>query len=155
MKIDSVRANNRRGAFEVAFDERVLPMPYVRLDVQPSADDPLASLYVDDELGSEGFTYVLKSGAEASVHLDHVLDYNEDPEHMRELLLYKLTLDAQRCVKESGLSKREIIRKLGTSPAQLYRLLDTANTKKSVDKLLLLFAALDCEVDISVTAPVR
>lgn len=155
MKIDSVNANNHRAALEVGFGGRMLPMPYARLEPRPSKEDPLAQVYVDEELGSAGVTYMLRSGAEGSVHLDDVLDYNEDPEYMRELMLYKLTLDAQRCVEESGLSRREIIRKLGTSPAQFYRLLDPTNTTKSVDKLLLLFAALDCEVDISVKVPTR
>ncbi|MBI4880877.1 MAG: XRE family transcriptional regulator [Planctomycetes bacterium] len=69
---------------------------------------------------------------------------------MRDLLLYKLTIEAQKRLEESPLSKREIIRRLGTSAAQLYRLLDSTNYRKSVDKLLLLLHVLDCEVDLVV-----
>ena len=72
---------------------------------------------------------------------------------MRELLLYELTLEAKRCVETSGLSKREIIRRLGTSPAQFYRLVDPANSRKSLDGLLALFAVLDCEVGFTVKQP--
>jgi len=43
---------------------------------------------------------------------------------MRDLLLYKLTLEAQKQVEKSPLSKRELIRRLNTSPAQFYRILD-------------------------------
>ncbi len=49
---------------------------------------------------------------------------------------YRLTLEAQKRIKESRLSKREIIRRLGTSTAQLYRLLDQTNYRKSVDQML-------------------
>jgi hypothetical protein len=46
------------------------------------------------------------------------------------------------------LSRREIIRRLGTSPAQFYRLLDATNNRKSVDGMLNLLHALDCEVEL-------
>ena len=52
----------------------------------------------------------------------------------------------------SPLSKREVIRRLGTSATQLYRLLDQTNTRKSIDKLLSLLEVLDCEVDLVVRA---
>ena len=71
---------------------------------------------------------------------------------MRNLLLYKLTIEAQNRVEQSSLSKREMIRRLGTSPAQFYRLLDSTNYRKSVDKLLLLLRILDCKVDFIVRA---
>jgi hypothetical protein len=48
--------------------------------------------------------------------------------------------------------RREIIRRLGTSPAQLYRLLDQTNYRKSVDQLLRLLQVLDCDVDLVVRA---
>lgn len=150
MKIRSVEANNRKHAFEVRTNNGVYSLPYSRVDPAPSKMDPLAEVYVDQELGREGFTYVLKSGSEGSVHVDAVLEYNEDPTYMRDLLLYRLTVEAQNCVKASRLSIREIIRRTGTSPAQFYRLLDASNYSKSVDKLLVLFAALDCEVDFTV-----
>lgn len=153
MKIDAVRANNHRAAFEVRVDEQALAIPYAHVETSPSREDPVVRLFVDEELGSEGFTYVLRSGAEGSVHIDDVLEYNQDPNYMRELLLYRLTLEAQRCVEESRLSKREIIRRLDTSPSQFYRLLDPTNTTKTVDRLLELFASLDCEVEVSVRQP--
>ncbi|MCZ7663094.1 MAG: type II toxin-antitoxin system VapC family toxin [Thermoleophilia bacterium] len=70
--------------------------------------------------------------------------------YLRDFLLYRLALEAERAVAESPLSKREIIRRLGTSPAQLYRLLDPTNCRRSVDKLLLLLQVLDREVDLVV-----
>ncbi len=154
MKIRSVSANNHKHAFEVTTAKGVLPLAYVKTDPPPTKDDPLAYVYVDPELGNEGFTYVLRSGAEGSVHVDSVLEYNEDPEYMRELLLHRLTVQAIDLVKSSRLSKREIIRRTGTSPAQFYRLLDPTNTTKSIDKMVVLLTALGCEVDFAVRKPV-
>ena len=57
---------------------------------------------------------------------------------------------AQKRVKASSLSKREIIRRMGTSATQFYRLLDQSNYRKSVDQLLSLLQVLDCEVDMIV-----
>jgi hypothetical protein len=48
----------------------------------------------------------------------------------------RLTLEAELRLKESPLSRREIIRRLGTSAAQFYRLLDTTNYSKSIDQVL-------------------
>ena len=107
-------------------------------------------MYVDDELGSEAFTYELASGAEGTVHMDQVLEYNGDPRHQRDMLLYKSTLIAQQRVKSTLLSKRELIRRLGTSPAQFYRLLDQTNYSKSIDQLTALLAILDCQIDLVV-----
>ena len=67
-------------------------------------------------------------------------------------MLYKLTLEAQKRIEKSPLAKREIIRRLGTSAAQLYRLLDQTNYRKSVDQLLALLQVLDCEVELVVRA---
>ncbi len=150
MKISAVSANNHKHAFEIATDKGTLSFPYAKSDPPPSAADPLTQVYVDDELGREAFTYVLKSGEEGSVHVDAVLDYNEDPEYMRELLVYKLTLAAQQCFEDSRLSIREITRRLGTSQSQVYRLLDQENTRKSVDRLVVLLRVLGCEVELRI-----
>ena len=152
MKIRSVKTNNRKHAFEVGTWRNRYIFPYARCEPAPSATDPVEAVSIDDELGREAFTYRLKSGLEGSVHIEHVLEYNEDPAYMRDLLLYKLTLEAGKRVEESTLSKREIIRRLNTSPAQFYRLLDQTNYRKSLDKLLFLLRVLDCEVDLVVRA---
>ena len=150
MRITSVTANNRRKAFEVRTHRGDWLFPYGKAEPSPTAEDAVVDLYVDPGLGGEGFTYVLASGAEGSVHTDHVLDYNEEPGYMRDLLLYDLTGEALERIEASPLSKREIIRRLGTSPAQFYRLIDPTNYSKSVDKLLALLQVLDCEVDLVV-----
>ncbi len=150
MKVQSVTPNNRKKAFEVQTPDRIFVFPYAKADPQPTADDRVARTAVDEELGGEGFTYVLQSGREGTVHIEQVLEYNQDPGYLRDLLLYKLTLEAQKRVEASGLSRREIIRRLGTSATQFYRLLDQTNYSKSVDQLLSLLNVLDCEVDLVV-----
>ena len=152
MKIRRVAFNNRKKGFEVHTSRTVLWFPYGKLEVRPSANDTVVRVSVDPEIGREGFTYMLASGKEGTVHIEQVLEYNQDPDYLRDLLLYKLTLEAQRRVAKSRLSRREIIRRLGTSAAQFYRLLDQTNFRKSIDQLLSLLHVLDCDVDLIVRA---
>lgn len=150
MKIRNVTANNRKKAFEVQAASKLFLFPYAKLEKQPSRSDPVKQVFVDQELGREAFTYVLSSGVEGTVHIDYVLEYNEDPGYMRDLMLYKLTVEAQRRLRASPLSRREIIRRLGTSATQFYRILDPSNYRKSVDQVLQLLHVLDCEVELVV-----
>ena len=122
MKVSKVTANNRRKAFEVATKRATYIFPYAKLETRPNPTNRITRVFVDKELGSEGFTYLLASGEEGTIHIDAVLEYNRDPRYMRDLLLYKLTLEAQKRVQESPLSRRELIRRLGTSATQFYRL---------------------------------
>ncbi len=93
---------------------------------------------------------MLESGKEGTVHSEQVLEYNQDPHYLRDVLVYKLTIEAQKRVSASPLSKREMIRRLGTSATQFYRLLDQTSYSKSVDQLLTLLHVLDCDVDLLV-----
>jgi len=150
MKIQSVTYNNRKRAFQVKASKEMFQLPYSKVDPRPTANDPVAKLYVDQELGREGFTYVLKSGKGGTVHSEQVLEYNQDPHYLRDVLLYKLTIEAQKRVEASPLSMREIIRRLRTSATQYYRLLDQTNYRKSIDQLLSLLHVLDCDIDLLV-----
>lgn len=151
MKVRSVRINNHKRTFEVRLSGRVLDYPFARCRPEPGADDAVVEARPDPEMAGEGFAYELASGRGGAVHVEEVLEYHRDPAHLRELLLYRLTLEAQRRVDSCGLSRREIIRRLGTSPAQFYRLLDATNSRKSVDGMLLLLHALDCDVEMVVS----
>ena len=68
----------------------------------------IRTIRVDRELGSEAVTYTLASGHEGSVHIEQVLEYNKDPNYLRDRLLYALTLEAQKRLARSPLSRREI-----------------------------------------------
>jgi len=152
VKIRTVAANGRQKAFVVVARGKTYRLPYAKVTPRPGPADRVVEVAVDPELGREGFTFRLASGRQGSVHIDQVLDYCQDPSYLRDLLLYRLTLEARRRIDESRLSRREIIRRLRTSPAQLYRLLDQTNYRKSVDQVLSLLAALDCDVDLVVRA---
>ncbi|MGH7793288.1 MAG: hypothetical protein ACREQ2_00060 [Candidatus Binatia bacterium] len=152
MKIRTVKCNNRRKSFEINTSSKKYVFPYSKSEPAPAPDNPITRVYVDKELGNEGVSYELASGDTGTVHIDQVLEYNSDPNYQRDQLLYKLTLEAQRRIAESPLSKREIIRRLGTSATQLYRLLDQTNYEKTVDQLVSLLQVLDCDVDLIVRA---
>ena len=150
MKIVEVRANNRRKAFELRTRQREHVLPFSEVDPAPSATDKVTEVFVDPELGREGFTYRLRSGAEGSVHVDAVLEYEKDPSMMAKLMLYRLSTEARARLESSPLSVREVARRLGTSPAQLYRLLDPTNYSKPLRQMLSLLYVLGCEVEVEV-----
>lgn len=152
MKVRSVVFNNRRRDFTVQLGASSYRYPYVRLEMPPAPGDHVVSAHVDPEIGREGFSYVLASGAEGTVHGEQVLDYNKDPRYLREVLLYELTLEAQQRLSASPLSRREIARRMGTSAAQVCRLFDQTNSRKSVDEVLRLLGVLECDVQFSVRA---
>lgn len=151
MKILSVQSDARKKSFSVRTRRAVYPFPYAKLRVTPTSEDPVTEAFPDPELGNEGFTYRLKSGAEDTIHLDAVLDFNQDADYLRGLLLHRLTVEAQEGFEESGLGIRQLSRQLGTSPSQVYRLLDTTNHKKSVGQMLALLHMLDRHVEVVVT----
>lgn len=148
MKIIKVLSNNRKKAFEVATRGGSYVFPYALVRPTPSPGNGVISVRVDDEMAREGFVYKLASGEEGAVHIDHVLEYNRDPAYMADMLLYNLTLFAQEAIKKSSLSTRELIRRLDTSPAQFYRLLDQTNYRKSMRQLLALLHVLNYDVDV-------
>jgi len=104
MKILRVEANNRKHVFEVRTSRESLTFPYEKANPAPSSTDRITKVFVDTELGREAFTYSLASGAEGSVHIDSVLEYNEDPSYMAELTMYQLTQEARARFERSQLS---------------------------------------------------
>jgi len=151
LKIRRVIVNQRKAQLEVVVaNGTVFPLPFSQLSPRPTSANRVRDAYPDKELAKEALTYVLESGAEGSVHLDAVLEYNQDPHTMSELLLHQLTVQARSRIEQSGLSRREIARRLGTSLPQLYRLLDSTNTTKSLNQMISLLHVLGCEVSVVV-----
>lgn len=147
MKIKQVRVNNRRKCIEIETPQGSYPLPFSRLRLKPRPQDKIRRIYVDPELGNRGVTYILDSGREDSLHIDAFLDFNRDPRFLRDATLHRMTISANKLIGKSGLSKHEIIRRLRTSPSQLYRLLNPANYRKSVDEMLRLLSVLGCTVE--------
>ena len=154
MKISRVEANARKRAFEVRTRGQSYVFPYSRAEPVPSASDRVCEVHVDDDLGREAFSYRLESGSEGSVHMDAVLEYNDDPAYLANLVLYELTSRAREEFEASPLSAREVARRLGTSASQLYRLIDPANHSKSLHQILALLHVLGCRVEVSVSRKV-
>lgn len=150
MKIQRVTHNNHRKAFEVFCRNHSWHYPYSRLQIQPAKGNVISDIYIDTGSDKRSFTYVLQSGDAGTVHIDHVLDYNHAPTGLRMRILDTLTNEARKRIEDSQLSKREIVRRLGTSASQLYRIVDPDNQRKSIDQVLLLLEVLDCNVNVTV-----
>jgi len=151
MKVRKVIVNSRKGQLElVVRSGKAYPFPFAKLEPRPSAKNRIEEAYVDHELGNEAVTYILASGAQGSVHIEHALEYNRDPKYLAEIIAHKLTVEAIKRVEQSGLSRRELARRLRTSVPQLYRLLNPTNTRKSLSQLVSLLQVLDCVVDVIV-----
>jgi hypothetical protein len=150
MKITKVSYNNRKKVFEMGTSKGDFRFPFAKTDPQPIQGNYVKEVFVDPELGNEAFTYVLQSGDAGSVHVDYVLEYNNDPEYLAELLLYRLTVAARDRLESSSVSKSEIGRSLDTSASQLARLLNPLNTRKNIVPLVSILHMLDCEVELVV-----
>jgi hypothetical protein len=151
MKVKKVSINNKRKEFSVdTYSGTAYTFPYAEADPRPDTSNRIEEVFIDKELGNEAITYVLNSGDEGSIHMEQILEYNQDPNYMADLLTYKLTLEARQEIENSGLSRRQIAKRLKTSVPQLYRLLDPANTSKSINQLVALLHILNCKVDLVV-----
>ena len=151
MKVSSVKVNGRRRCFEIGLGRKgVLDFPFARTEPAPGPRNPVVDASVDAELGREGVTYRLRSGAEGVILADQVLDYHKDPDYLRDLILHQLTVEAMRRMDADKLGIREVGRRLKTSPAQVYRLLDPTNYRKTVDRMLALLQVLDAQVEVRV-----
>ncbi len=149
MKIKNIQKNNRKKCFELTLSNgsKVL-FPYSKLKNKPTPHDPIVHASIDPELAHEGFTCVYKSGRDSSVLLDEVLEYNKDPDYLRKILLYKLSLQVQKLIETKEISKKEIMRRVGLSPTQFYRLINQSFYGKTIDQMIRLLSALDCTVDV-------
>lgn len=148
MKIKKVLANNRKKCFEIQTAKSSFEYPFSRLRLKPTQNDSIEDVFPDEEVGKEAFTYRLSSGSEDTVPMDEVLSYNREPNYLREDLLYRLTLKAQKMLADGKSSRRAIMRRMKTSPTQFYRLLDQTNYHKTIDQMVRLLSALDCSVDL-------
>jgi len=144
MKIKKITLNNRKKSFEILTRQGVFEFPFSRLKYPHK----VSGVFVDKELGREAFTVLYPLQKAQTIHMDQVLEYNQDQGYLREMLLYKLSLEAQKALKKFKTSRREIIRRLGTSPAQFYRLLDQTYYHKTIDQMVKLLSALDYRVDV-------
>ena len=152
LKIKKASFDNRKHLLIIETIKGSMSIPYPKLSLKPTKLNPIQSIFPDKELGNLAITYILKDGSEESVPLDAFLDHNKDPEYIRLIELHKLTIEGLKALKHAGLSKRELCRRLNTSMAQLQRLLDPTNTKKSIDQMIILLSILGVRVDIRIAS---
>lgn len=150
MKILSVVDHYRKRALEIRVAGRTFTFPYDRLRLQPSADNRIVQVTPDRETGCEAFTYRLDSGEEDTIHLDAVLEVNADADYLQQMLLHTLTLEVRDALAERAIGVRAAARQLHTSPTQIYRLLDPAQSNKSLGQLVALLGMAGRDVEIVV-----
>jgi hypothetical protein len=102
MKISKVSLNHRKKTICLETRKGVLEYPFAKLDIRPTAKNKIKEIFVDPDLGNEGVTYFLESGRENSLHLDAFLEYNKDPDYLRMIFLFELTI---RRIKRSRWTK--------------------------------------------------
>ena len=90
----------------------------------------------------------MASGENGAVLWDQALDYNSDPRFVAEMTLHRLIVEAEARLRSSGLSMREVARRLGTSVPQLYRLLETGRTSTGFVQLFALLQLLGCDPQV-------
>jgi hypothetical protein len=149
VKIRSVRFDNRRQAFLVSAAGKTYEMPYAAMD-RRRGRRRMVRAFVDPELGREAFTFETGDGEVGAVHIDNVLLHGGDPRAERDDTLYRLTLAAEEALIESGVGKRALARRVGTSMSQLARLLDATNRTKSIEQMMTLLRALGRDVEVVV-----
>ena len=150
LRIKSASYDNRKKSLTIETAHGSLELPYGKLMLKPKSGNLITDIYVDKELDRRCVIYVLQSGKLDSVPVEAFLEFNSDPEYLREVELYKLTIKASELMAKSAISKRAICRQMGTSLSQLYRLLDTKNYSKSLDQMFKLLTILGAKVDIKV-----
>ena len=148
IKIKGVTYDNKKRCFYIVTSKGPLPFPYSKLHLIPTENNKIKKAYPDEEIHCHGFTYILESGDEDTIPVDAILEYNKDPEYMKKMLLYKLSLKAQEILEKKKINKREVIRRLKTSPTQFYRLIDQSFYGKTVDQMIKLLSALDYSVEV-------
>lgn len=131
--------------FVVTSKRGELPFPFKKASPRPSATDPVVETEVDDDLGREAFRYRLASGAIGFVHIDEVLEFHGDAAYTRAMLLYHLTIEAERRLSECAISEHTAARRLRMSTTELARLLDATNVDKTADQMFALLRILECD----------
>ena len=130
--------------------QRKLLYPFALLTPRPSTKDRFVHSYGDEKLGQQAIWYVLQSGKQGYLSAEQVLTFYREPSDVKATVLWQLTRAAIEHVKQTGLSRRQILRRMRTSSAQLDRILDASNVRKSVDGVLALLEVLGYEVEVTV-----
>ncbi len=142
-KFKKVEFDNKKRVFHLAYTSGLkLDCPYFSLGIRGKVLEAAP----DAEVGGHSFYFVLEDGRKDYVPFDQPLHILQNPEYVKERTLYEMTKSLNEFIKAEKASKRELARRLGTSMSQLARLLDTANYKKELSRLIELAALLNYEL---------
>ena len=147
MKVTDVKIDSRKKELVITAGRKTFRYPLAFV----SSGDGVIAAEADQETGNEAITCLLASGNTRTVHLDDIRAQLGDADYLREQMLYGMTLQAQKSVRERRVAKRGLCRLLHTSPAQVYRLLDQTCYSKTVDQMLRLLQVLGCTVKLEIS----
>lgn len=141
-KFKKVEFDNRKRVFYLEYISGLkIECPYSALEIK----DKVTEAAPDRETGQHSFYFVLDTGEKDFVPFDQPLYIVQHPEYVKQHTLYEVTKQLNEFIEKGKVSKRELARRLGTSVSQLLRLLDTANYKKELSRLIELAAMLNYE----------
>jgi len=143
-------ADYRARAFIIHLGQRKVLYPFALLDPKPSVKDRYVRSYGDENLGQRAIWYVLQSGKQGFLTAEQVLTFYREPSDVKGDVLWALTKAAIEHIKNTALSRRQILKRMHTSSAQLDRILDASNVRKTVDGVLALLEVLGYEVEVTV-----
>ena len=151
-KIKFARANNRKKAIIIRTSNTEMLLPYSKLNFKPTINNKIVDVYPDKEIKNEGIIYCLKDGTKDSIHIDVFLHFNKNPEYMKEIALYELTMKLQKQREKLKIPISKLAQQLNTSKKQINLLLDQTNSKKTMDSMLDLACMLGVELKINCAA---
>ena len=139
-KFKNVAFDNRKKVFHLEYTSGLkIECPYSALGIRGK----VIEAGPDSEAGRYSFYFVLESNKKEFVPYDQPLHIAQNPEYVKQRTLYEVTQQLNVFIERGKVSKRELARRLGTSLSQLSRLLDTANYKKELSRLIELAAMLN------------
>lgn len=141
-KFKKVLLDNKKKVFHLEYTSGLrIECPYSALGIH----NLVMEAAPDVESGRHSFYFILNNGKKNYVPFDQPLHIAQHPEYVKQQTLYEMTKQLNKLIGQSGISKRELARRLSTSLSQLSRLLDTTNYKKELSRLIELAALLNFE----------
>lgn len=132
--------DNKKRVFRLEYTSGLrIECPYFSLGIRRKVVDARP----DPETGGHSFAFTLDDGTTDYVPFDQPLHIARNPEYVKEQTLYEMTKQLNEFIRREGISKRGLARRLKTSPAQLARLLDPTNYRKSMSRLVEIGAILN------------
>jgi hypothetical protein len=143
-KFKKVEFNNKKRVFKLSYNSGlVVECPYAALGIK----EKVVEAAPDKEVGGHSFYFILENGKQDYVPFDQPLYISNNPDYMRQELMFELTMNILSIIEDVGISKRELARSLKTSVTQINRLLDQTNYNKDLSRLIQIASLLNYDFD--------